>query len=240
MKEILYAIKEAFRNLYRYPTYNLKHDVVDYDSYWGDKREKNLGALSRWQRQRADLALSHMATDAPLTVLDIGCGDGSVLAYMQGKTTIKRAIGVDVSEVALKRAAEQGIETIRSQTDPLKSLPVSLTTDYVQMFEVLEHMINPEAQLRAMVEIAGRGVFFSFPNTGYIEHRLRMLLGRFPLQWRVHPGEHVRFWTYKDLVWWLKAQGYSRYTIHVYEGVPVLNKLWPSLFGRAFFVYLPK
>ena len=34
-------------------------------------------------------------------------------------------------------------------------------------------------------------------------HRLRYMLGRFPLQWIVNPNEHIRFWTLKDLIWWL-------------------------------------
>jgi len=240
MWNTLYLLKEFFAKLYRYPVQTLRREGVDYDSYWGEKRAKGLGVLSRWPKQRADMALVLMDKDADLTVLDIGCGDGAVLAYLKSKTRVTRAIGVDVSEVALKKAEVNGIETIRSEADPLKSLPLSLKADYVLMFEVLEHMVNSEEQLRAMIDISERGVFFSFPNTGYIHHRLRLLLGAFPLQWQLHPGEHLRFWTYRDLVWWLKALGITEYTIHVYEGVPVLNKLWPSLFGQAFFVYIPK
>lgn len=246
MKEALYVLKEAWLNLFRYPVSVLKNEHVDYDTYWGDKRSESagkikLGKLTHWQRLRADMALSYMPkSDVSLTVLDVGCGDGGVLAYLREHAPVTRVIGVDISEQALIKARELGIETIRSQHDPLKNIPLSLSADYVCMFEVLEHMINPEAQLRAMTDLATRGVFFSFPNTGYIEHRLRLLFGRFPLQWVAHPSEHVRFWTYQDLVWWLKALGYREYQIHVYKGVPVLNKLWPSLFGRAFFVYLPK
>lgn len=240
MIDTIYCIKEAILNLFRYPAKNLKNEHIDYDTYWGDKRGKALGTLSRWQRLRADMALRYIDHKAPITILDIGCGDGTVLAYVKGRTELARAIGVDISEVALMKAREQGIETFRSQADPLKDLPISLRADYVFLFEVLEHMVNPEAQLRASFDIANRAVFFSFPNTGYITHRFRLLLGRFPLQWRVHPSEHLRFWTFRDLLWWLKALGYKNYRIHAYEGVPVLNTLWPSLFAQALFVYLPK
>jgi methionine biosynthesis protein MetW len=241
MTHLLYKLKETFLDLYRYPQRELKNEHVDYDTYWGDKRGKDLGKLSHWQKLRADLALAHMVQGAPLSLLDIGCGDGSVLAYMKKNRDVARAIGVDVSEKALARARELGIETLRSQTDPLKSLPVSLKADYVCLFEVLEHMFNPEILLGAMVETAERGVFFSFPNTGYVTHRLRLaIFGRFPLQWRVHPSEHLRFWTLADLKWWLTALGYRNYVIEVYEGVPVLNRLWPSLFAKGLFVYLPK
>jgi methionine biosynthesis protein MetW len=239
MRNTLYLIKEFFARLYRYPKVTLEYEGVDYDSYWADKREQGLGTLSHWPKQRADMALAHMVKDADLSVLDIGCGDGAVLTYLKKNARVVKAIGVDVSAVALKKAAGNGVETIHSHTDPLESLPANLRVDYVLMFEVLEHMAKPEAQLRYMMSIADRGVFFSFPNTGYIQHRLRLLLGSFPLQWQVHPGEHLRFWTYRDLVWWLKALGIKEYTIQIYEGIPVLKKVWPALFGQAFFIYIP-
>jgi len=67
------------------------------------------------------------------------------------------------------------------------------------------------------------------------------LFGSFPIQWRVHPGEHIRFWTYRDLKWWLKELDlYDRSEIYVYEGIPFLNKIWKSLFGAAFVVEIKK
>ncbi len=62
-----------------------------------------------------------------------------------------------------------------------------------------------------------------------------MLMDSFVMQWCLHPGEHLRFWTYKDLQWWLVQLGYAeRSEIHIYEGMPFLNKIWGSLFGMAF------
>jgi hypothetical protein len=231
-------IREWLTELFWYPEMSLS-DAVATDAHWGDTRSRSGTILTRWQRARVDLALSHMDHTNPVTLLEIGCRNGAVLAYLMNTVHVSRAIGVDVSETMLAEAASLGIEAIRSQADPLKSLPLALHADYVLSFEILERMLNPEAQLRAMMEIAERGVFFSFPNTGYITFRLRLLFGRFPLQWRVHPSDHVRFWTYADLVWWLRALGYQTYTIHAYEGVPVLNKIWPSLFARGLFIYIP-
>ncbi len=240
MRNTLYLIKEFFVRLYRYPVATLSYEPIDYDAYWANKRESGLGKLSRWPKQRADMALLYMDRDTDISVLDVGCGDGAVLAYLKQHAHVSRAIGVDVSGAALKRASENGIETIRPESDVFKSLPQDLVVDYVLLFEVLEHVATPEEYLKQMLSIARKGVFFSFPNTGYIHHRLRLLFGAFPLQWQVHPGEHVRFWTYRDLVWWLQALGFNTYKVHVYEGVPVLRNMWPSLFGQALFVYLPK
>jgi len=241
MKEFLYNIKKEFLYLFTYPTNQLKIFSVDYDAYWEDKRGEHLGKLSRWQRQRADLVFSYLNKQHnPVSLSDVGCGDGSVLAYLKEKGGVSRIVGVDVSSSALVKARAQGVETILIGKELQEGIAVVPETDYVLLLEVLEHMPDAEQFLKAMLDKSKKGVFFSFPNTGYVLHRLRLLMGRFPLQWRIHPSEHLRFWTYADLKWWLKALGYTQYSIHTYEGVPVLNRVWPSLFGRGLFVYLPK
>lgn len=240
MKQVLYKIKEEIVNLFAYPTSRLEHYTVDYDEYWMDKRGDSLGKLSSWQKQRADIALRYMK-DTPLaSVVDVGCGDGSVLAYLKNKEAAGKIIGVDVSSTALVKARLQGVETILVDKNFTEGIDVIPDCDYVLLLEVLEHMPEAENFLTSMLEKSKHGVFFSFPNTGYIFHRLRLLFGRFPLQWRLHPSEHTRFWTYRDLLWWLKVLGYKNYKIHTYEGIPFLNKILPSVFAKGLFVYLPK
>ena len=59
-------------------------------------------------------------------------------------------------------------------------------------------------------------------------HRLRLMLGKFPLQWRTSPGEHVRFWTTSDMHWWLKnVIGLKKedYKLYHYAGFPILEKI---------------
>ena len=240
MKNFLYNVKNSLLYLFQYPVDHLVHTTVDYDAYWVDKRGENLGVLSRWQKQRADLMLRYLNPNESMSIVDVGCGDGSVLAYLRTKTNLKRAIGVDVSSTALVKARTQGIETLLVGKVLEEAVDVIPEADHVLLLEVLEHMPDAEKFLQTMHQKARGGVFFSFPNTGYFLHRFRLLLGRFPLQWRLHPSEHLRFWTYHDLRWWLEALGYRTYHIHVYEGVPVLKRLLPSLFGKGLLVYLPK
>ena len=65
-------------------------------------------------------------------------------------------------------------------------------------------MYSPEEFLLELLENKSiEKVFFSIPNSGFFMHRIRYMLGRFPLQWIVNPNEHIRFWTLKDLIWWL-------------------------------------
>lgn len=241
MKDFFYNVKGAFLSLFSYPTSNLNASLIDPDGYWEDKRGEHLGKLSRWQRQRADIILKYLKkSNGQISLVDVGCADGAVLKYLKENANISRIVGADVSSSALVKARANGVETILVGKDLENSVEVIPETDYVLLLEVLEHMPGAERFLKEMLDKSRSGVFFSFPNTGYFLHRSRLLLGRFPLQWRLHPSEHLRFWTYRDLVWWLKALGYTRYSIHSYEGVPLLNRIWPSLFGRGLFVHLPK
>jgi len=225
--------------MFRYPTGRIKNVLTDYDTYWKDKRATNLGSLSPWQKKRAKLALSFFGSESS-SVVDVGSGDGSVLKYLKEHGNISRGTAVDISPLVLEKAREFGLDTVQVDINDLSKLGDIPRADYILLFEILEHIQDSELFLAAMYAKASRGVLFSFPNTGYFAHRFRLLFGRFPMQWRVHPREHVRFWTYTDLQWWLNALGYTTYHIEMYEGVPVLNRLWPALFAAGSFVYLPK
>lgn len=240
VKDHLFLIKKAFKQIFFYPVSDIQKVDTDYNAYWRDKRGENIGKISRWQRQRAEIVLEYIKKRESISIIDIGCGDGVVLKYIKERVSVSGAIGVDVSNFALDRAKDFGIETILADMQDLHSVPDLPKTDYVLMFEILEHVHDSESFLTYLLGKAEKGVFFSFPNTGFLIHRLRLLFGKFPLQWRLHPREHVRFWTHADLKWWLKALGYKDYKIHTYEGVPIFNKIWPSLFAAAFVVYLEK
>lgn len=241
MKGLLYKTKRSLKYLFSYPVSTLETVAVDYDDHWEKKRGEHLGKLSRWQKQRADLILKYLKESAnPVSLVDVGCADGTVLKYLKDNANVSRIVGTDVSSSALVKARSHGVETILVGKNIEDSVPVVPDTDYVLLLEVLAHVPEAERFLKEMLDKSNTGVFFSFPNTGYFLHRLRLLLGRFPVQWTMHPNQHLRFWTYTDLKWWLKASGYTKYTLHTYEGVPVLKNILPGLFSKGLFVYLPK
>jgi len=229
---LIQKLKEIYRQITHYP--KLVLEETNYDDYWKDKRGNNLGYANSWQKQRGDWIVDRIEEGS--SVLDIGCGDGGVLLYMKKKKDFK-AVGADISDIVLNFLDSKGIEVVKFDINDFNSISELPDVDYVMMLEVLEHMPNPEKFLKLIMKKAKRGVFFSFPNSGYISYRLRLLFGAFPMQWRIHPGEHLRFWTYRDLKWWLKElELYDKSEIYVYEGIPVLNRLWKGLFGAGFVV----
>jgi 2-polyprenyl-3-methyl-5-hydroxy-6-metoxy-1,4-benzoquinol methylase len=243
MKNVAYLIKEWIKRLFYYPVDKINSTQnSNYDYYWKSKRGDKIGTISSWQKERADYIASIIKkSSGPVVIADIGCGDGAILRQVSDSLkNISRRIGYDSSEFALSQAKLYGIETNHINLSN-KAVYTSLCeTDYYLLLEVLEHIPFSEELLEIAYSKSRKGLFFSFPNTGYVSHRLRLLFGKFPLQWRVVPNEHLRFWTYSDLKWWLRALNYSNFEIKCYKGIPVINKIFPSLFAAGFIVYLEK
>lgn len=243
LKDRLYFLKGWTKVLITYPTNKLNLEAdFDYDEYWRQKRGQALAGLSAWQRRRAKVVANFLKQEkGAISIGDIGSGSGSIIVYLKEFLNITKGTAYDSSKVALEAATENGLETmfldLRNEEDRLKIVP----HDYHLLFEILEHVPASEKLLAAAFANSSKGVFFSFPNTGFLIHRCRlMFFGRFPMQWRSFPNEHVRFWTIKDVRWWLKALGYTNYQFAFYAGVPILRNIWPNMFCSGLMVYLKK
>lgn len=227
-----------FPSLTKYPDYNLNNGVkVDYDKYWQKRCQSEEQVLSNWQKQRSDLVLKMIEQNSK--ILDFGCGDGSVLKYLKDNANIS-GIGVDISDDALSKAKKNGLEVIKMDITNLNNLNNLPEVDYILGFEIIEHMPNPEEFIDKIKNKARQALIFSVPNSGYYIQRLRLLFGRFPQQWISHPGEHLRFWTVKDIKWWVKAIGFKLDKIVLYEGLPIFKNIFPKLFCRGIIIKMKK
>lgn len=228
--------KQNFKLIFWRPTVELG---FNYKKYWDERRPKRNTEVTSFQKKRLDWIKERIIAGS--TVLDYGCGDGTGLVYLRNEININ-AIGADICSYAFDYLQDQNITTIKLNSKENENLEeIIKKTDYILLLEVLEHLRDPETLLIKFVNGIKKGVFFSIPNTGYFAYRSRLLFGSFPVQWRLHPCEHLRFWTLRDLIWWLKVLGiFDNSEIKVYEGIPVLNKIFPSLFGMGFVVFVKK
>lgn len=236
LRNLYRNLRDAYSQLAARPV--IKSETNDYDCYWQSKKgglsPEKIGSLNDYQRFRASWIADRIETGS--SVADIGCGDGAIIKALLLRKRI-RPLGIDSSKVSISHLNANKIPSILADISHKDTVDIIPSCDHFLLLEVLEHLPDPERILKKLHSKVGKSIFFSFPNTGYFPYRMRLLFGRFPVQWRTHPGEHLRFWTYKDAKWWLKELNMAHLaTIHLYEGIPLLNRILPNLFGAGIIV----
>ncbi|QCO17898.1 methionine biosynthesis protein MetW (plasmid) [Azospirillum brasilense] len=152
---------------------------------------------------RSDLKLIAEMVEPGSRVLDVGCGDGALLAFLSRRKGVDGR-GIELSMDGVHQCVAQGLSVIQgdAETD-LKDYPPG-AFDYVILSQTLQAMREPRTVLETMTRI-GRRAIVSVPNFGYWRIRVQLLLtGRMPVteklgyQWWETPNIH--FCTIKDLV----------------------------------------
>jgi methionine biosynthesis protein MetW len=147
------------------------------------------------KNMRLDLRLIAEMVPPGAKVLDIGCGNGALIAHlMREKDADARGIEIDMEEAT--RAVAAGLPVIHGDADnDLASYPDGCF-DYVVLSRTLQAVERPREVLRQMLRI-GRHAIVSFPNFGHWQVRLALLFGgRMPVTdtwdrpWHETPNIH--------------------------------------------------
>jgi homoserine O-acetyltransferase len=136
------------------------------------------------------------------SVLDLGCGSGTLLAGLR-ETNYRRLVGVELDEQKILTGVSRGLDVIHADLN--KGLGVFATGqfDCVVLSRTLQAVQDVEGVLTEMVRI-GETCIVSIPNFGY--HRLRKMLaetGRAPksagvLHYEWYNTPNIRFFTIAD------------------------------------------
>jgi methionine biosynthesis protein MetW len=140
-------------------------------------------------------------------VLDLGCGDGAMLAYLK-KERGCNGYGIEIDDANMLACVKRGVNVIQLNLDEGLSLFDDASFDVVLQIDTLQHLRNAEVMLRETVRVGRIGIV-AFPNFAHWPNRLSVLRGRMPVtrrlpyQWYDTPN--IRVGTHADLA--LLAQG---------------------------------
>ncbi|MFG6447569.1 methionine biosynthesis protein MetW [Roseateles sp. BYS180W] len=133
-------------------------------------------------------------------VLDLGCGQGELLAYLQRRKNCS-GYGVELDDANVLACARRGVNVIQLNLEEGLAIFEDQSFDVVLQLETLQHLRNTEAMLRETARVGRIGVV-SFPNFAHWPNRLQVLGGRMPVtrvlpyQWYDTPN--IRVGTFAD------------------------------------------
>lgn len=165
------------------------------------------------------------------SVLDLGCGNGDLMAEIKRSKDPMRLIGFDASKTGIDKCREKGLTASICNLHQLEPAQIA-NFDYIILSEVIEHIVDCEAIIKKLKNKYSKNLIITIPNAGYIWYRLRYLFGRFPIDENEPLNMHIRFWTHKDFLIWAGQLGFGVVKKAGTGGFPILWKYWPSLFSR--------
>ncbi|HYC44871.1 MAG TPA: methionine biosynthesis protein MetW [Burkholderiales bacterium] len=113
------------------------------------------------------------------SVLDLGCGDGSLLKYLTETRRIT-GYGVEIDDASVLACVKNGVRVVQSDLERGLSGFEDGSFDYVVLSQTLQAMKNSEIIIREMLRVGREGIV-TFPNFGYWKNRLEVLRGRMPV-----------------------------------------------------------
>ena len=144
---------------------------------------------------RRDFAIISDLVEPGGKVLDLGCGDGELLAWLaEHKNVVAR--GVEISPARVQRCIAQGLSVYQGDIDAGLADYPDQCFDFVILSQTLQETHRPRNVLREMLRVGRRGIV-AFPNFGHWTMRWSMLTtGRapktrlFPYEWYNSPNIH--------------------------------------------------
>ncbi len=144
---------------------------------------------------RSDYAIISELVHPDTRVLDVGCGEGELLAWLAENKNVD-ARGIEIAGVKVQRAIARGVSAYQGDIDQGLADYPDHAFDYVILSQTLQEVRHPLKVLREMLRV-GRNAIVAFPNFGHWSMRLAHLRsGRaprtklFPYEWYDSPNIH--------------------------------------------------
>ncbi|MGE0349034.1 methionine biosynthesis protein MetW [Hydrogenophaga sp.] len=167
-------------------------------------------------------------------VLDLGCGDGALLAHLQA-TRACTGYGVEIDDAKVLACMRRGVSVLQLNLEDGLTMFADDAFDVVLQIDTLQHLRNAETMLRETARVGRAGVV-AFPNFAHWPNRLHVLQGRMPVtkrlpyQWYDTPN--IRVGTHADFEVLARRNGLTiEDSFGLHEGREI--RTWPNLLAST-------
>jgi len=149
---------------------------------------------------RKDMELIAELVPPGSRVLDLGCGNGELLALLRDRRQCS-GYGVEIADENMLACAKRGVDAIQLNLEEGLAMFADQSFDIVLQLDTMQHLRNTERMLRETARV-GRVGIVSFPNFAHWPNRLRIATGRMPvtktLPYEWYDTPNIRVGTYTD------------------------------------------
>ncbi len=171
------------------------------------------------------------------SMLDLGCGDGSLLRLMELEKNVS-GIGVEYCQDMVMECVRNGASVIHKNLNDGLDEFCDGSYDYVVLSHTLQAVERPDLIMQEMLRVGDKGII-SFINMGYLNARLQLMFGgkmpvtkTLPSQWYDTTNIHLATITdFKNLCNQLGITILKQYPLR--NNLPGLAKILPNVFAST-------
>jgi len=164
-------------------------------------KDRSLSRFEQAYRSRVDYELIESLIEPDSTVLDVGCGDGQLLANLNSHKNI-RGKGIELDQDLVLDCVCRALPIIQQDIEQGLGYYADSSFDYVILSQTVQTVRNPEKVFSELLRVA-RKVIVSFPNFAHFQSRAQLFFtGRAPVTKQLpfdwHNSPNIHFLSLKD------------------------------------------